>query len=53
MTHTMYDNNIDHMHIDEAADTILDSSYGIHAIIVYFDTLTLREFFFFLYKEKY
>lgn len=39
------------MHVEEAVDTLLESSYGMHALVVYSDTITLREFYS-LYSKK-
>lgn len=39
------------MHLEAAADALLDSPYGIHSLIVYSDLLTLREFLSFYTKK--
>lgn len=33
------------MNLDDAANTILESSYGIHALVVYSESAVLRESF--------
>ena len=38
------DNDIISMHVEQASDTILHSDYGLHALIVYSDMITLKEF---------
>ena len=40
------------MHVEEATNTILKFPYGIHALIVYSDIVTLREFWSFYTKKS-
>lgn len=55
MTSAEYDNNdgnsIKSLHVETAANTMLESSYGTHALVVYSDIATLREFWS-LYTKK-
>ena len=55
MTSTEYDNNngnsIKSLHVETAANTMLESPYGVHAVILYSDRATLREFWS-LYTKK-
>jgi len=44
-------NNISSKHVEEATDTLLESPYGMHSLIVYSDMMTLREFWS-LYTKK-
>ncbi|HET6590024.1 MAG TPA: MEDS domain-containing protein [Candidatus Nitrosocosmicus sp.] len=45
MVPTKHDNdNIVTKHIEKATQTLLESHYGIHALVVYSDMITLREF---------
>jgi hypothetical protein len=43
---------INSMHVEEAADTLLGSPYGIHSLVVYSDMITLREFWSFYTKKS-
>ncbi|MGD9674812.1 MAG: MEDS domain-containing protein [Candidatus Nitrosocosmicus sp.] len=45
-------NNIDSMHVEDATNTVLESPYGLHALIIYSDSLTLREFWSFYAKKS-
>lgn len=40
------------MHVEKASDTILQSDYGLHALVVYSDMTTLREFWSFYTKKS-
>ena len=40
------------MHVKEATNTILESPYGIHALVVYSDMATSREFWSFYTKKS-
>jgi len=40
------------MNVDDAANTILESSYGIHALIVYSESAILREFWSYYTKKS-
>ena len=55
MTSTEYDNNngnsIKSLHVETGANTMLESPYGVHAVILYSDRATLREFWS-LYTKK-
>ncbi|HYG00666.1 MAG TPA: MEDS domain-containing protein [Candidatus Saccharimonadales bacterium] len=52
MTSTKHNNNnISSKHVEEATDTLLESPYGMHSLIVYSDMMTLREFWS-LYTKK-
>ena len=55
MTSSEYDNNngnsIKSLHVETAANTMLESPYGVHAVILYSDRATLREFWS-LYTKK-
>ena len=48
MTSAEYDNNngnsIKSLHVETAENTLLESPYGVHAVIIYSDMATLREF---------
>ena len=46
------DDTISSMHVETAADTILKSPYGIHALIIYSDSMTLQEFWSFYIKKS-
>ena len=39
------------MNVETAADTLIESPYGIHALIIYSDMVTLREFLSFYTKK--
>lgn len=52
MTFVNYANNIDSMNLDDAANTILESSYGIHALVVYSESAVLREFWSYYTKKS-
>lgn len=47
-----YDNNIKSVHVEDAIDTLLESPYGIHALLIYSDMKTLREFLSFYTKKS-
>jgi len=40
------------MQIENAAETMTESSEGIHALVIYSDTMTLREFWSFYIKKS-
>lgn len=40
------------MHVEEATNTILESPYGIHSLVVYSNMKTLREFWSFYLKKS-
>jgi hypothetical protein len=46
------DDDILPMHVEKATDTILQSVYGLHALIIYSDMATLREFWSFYTKKS-
>ncbi|WP_415311602.1 MEDS domain-containing protein [Candidatus Nitrosocosmicus sp. FF01] len=45
-------NNIKTMHVEEATDALIVSPYGIHALVIYSDMITLREFCSFYAKKS-
>jgi len=40
------------MHVEDATNTVIESPYGLHALIIYSDSLTLREFWSFYAKKS-
>ena len=38
------DKYIEIRHVEEAVNTLLESPYGMHALVIYSDLITLREF---------
>ena len=40
------------MHVEKAADTLLESAYGLHAIVIYSDSIMLRELLSFYTKKS-
>lgn len=44
--------NIITTHVEEATETLLESPYGVHALIIYPDMMTLREFWSFYAKKS-
>lgn len=55
MTSAEYDNNdgnsIKSLHVETAANTMLESPYGVHAVIIYSDITALKDFWS-LYTKK-
>jgi hypothetical protein len=55
LTSAEYDNNdgnsIKSLHVETAANTMLESPYGVHAVIIYSDITTLKDFWS-LYTKK-
>jgi len=47
-----YDNNLVSMCVEEATESLLESPYGIHALVVYSDMIMLREFWSFYAKKS-
>lgn len=53
LTYVNHHNNIDSvMNVDDAANTILSSSYGIHALVVYSESAILKEFWSYYTKKS-
>lgn len=47
-----FDNNIRSMHIEEATNSLIESPYGLHTLVIYSDMTMLREFWSFYAKKS-
>jgi len=52
MTPPKHDHHIISMDVEQAADTVLKAPYGMHALIIYTDMMTLRQFWSFYAKKS-
>ena len=52
MTPSKHDHNLISMDVKQAADTVLEAPYGMHALIIYTDMMTLRQLWSFYAKKS-